>query len=554
MKLKYLLTAALSFAISLSALAQNNLGFDYYKLGELDLAKGVLTKEVAQDPIKSNYFLGEIAYREGKLDEARAYYQKALANDAENPYGLIGITKLDFKANAKEATKTLNNIAKKNKKDADILVEVAQAFLDNGQEEDALAKAEEARKADKKSPWVYIFLGDYHLSKKQAGDAAAQYDQAVTFDPNCAVANIKNAKIYMHINAEQATDRLKKAIESRPEYTVTYKYLGDSYYDRGFYQEAMDAYNKFFATGNYAIKDITNYAAANFFTDNYAEAGRLIAKGLEHNPNDFVLNRLKMYTLNKEQKYDEAAEAAAKFFAITRTDKDTVKYIVLDYTSYANILKAKGDIEGAMAQIDKAIELDPTQVVFYKEIAADLANNDNYGGAAQMQAKYIAKAGEAAEAQDYFQLGRYYYMGASELRSAEDEETIATKNGYIAEGDKAFAEVATRIEDSHLGNFWRARIQTLADPESTEGLAKPYYEAAVETILSKEDHNNDRELVEAYTYLSYYNYLQWDSMTKAKKNTEAKEAKENMQKYTDLLLGVDPENATGLQFKQVLEQ
>lgn len=554
MKLKFIFTAALSFAISLAAIAQNNLGIDYFKLGELDLAKRALTKDVAQDPVKANYYLGEIAFREGKLDEAKTFYQKSLAAEAENPYGEIGLAKLDFKANTKEATKTLNNIAKKNKKNAAVIIEVAQAFLDNGDEETALLKAEDARKADKKSPWAYIFLGDISLKNIKPGDAAAQYAQAVTFDPTCAVADIKSAKIYEHINPNLATERLQAAIESRPDYTVTYKYLGDVYYTRKFYKEAMDAYNKFFATGNYAIKDITNYAAANYFTDNFAKANELIEEGLKHDANNFVLNRLRMYSQAKEKNYDAAEETAKKFFSIVRTDKDTTKYIPLDYTMYADVLKAKGDIEGAMAQIDKAIELDPEEVKFYKEAALELAKEENYAGAAQMHAKFIDKKGESAEANDYFQLGRYYYSAAQKEGAIEGEEAAALRDNYIQLGTEAFNVVAERVPDSHLGAFWAGRISWLGDPDSSKGLAKEGYLKAIEIINTKEEHNNKNELVEAHTYLAMHYYQQWIAAANAKKTAEVNEAKANMQSETEKLLEVDPQNAHGLQFLEVLKQ
>lgn len=47
------------------------------------------------------------------------------------------------------------------------------------------------------------------------------------------------------------------------------------------------------------------------------------------------------------------------------------------------------------------------------------------------------------------------------------------------------------------------------DPESTQGLAKPYYEKIIE-ITQSNPQRYAGELVESYKYLAYYNYIHED--------------------------------------------
>ncbi|MCK7525612.1 MAG: hypothetical protein MZV64_52415 [Ignavibacteriales bacterium] len=48
------------------------------------------------------------------------------------------------------------------------------------------------------------------------------------------------------------------------------------------------------------------------------------------------------------------------------------------------------------------------------------------------------------------------------------------------------------------------------DPESENGLAKPFYEKFIE--LAKRDQEKfKKELIESYSYLGYYYYLQQDN-------------------------------------------
>ena len=54
----------------------------------------------------------------------------------------------------------------------------------------------------------------------------------------------------------------------------------------------------------------------------------------------------------------------------------------------------------------------------------------------------------------------------------------------------------------------RARINSQLDPESTQGLAKPYYE---EYAKLAEAENNPKLLIEPYLYLGYYYIVKEDN-------------------------------------------
>lgn len=538
MKMKYFLGALLSFMISVSAFAQGNLGSDYLSLGEIKLAKDYFTKKVAESPAESYYYLGEIAFQEGNLAEARANFEKGLAADPESALNAIGLAKLDLKPNTKEADNQLSAILKKNKKDVNVILAIAKAYLDNGMKEQALAKVQEARKADKKSPAIYIFEGDLLAKEGKAGDAAMQYDQAINFDANSVLAYVKGARVYESINSKTAIDLLKKAIEIRPDFKIAQKYLGQLYSTNGFYPEAIAAYKEYFSGGDYMVEDVTRYAAAEYFTKDYNKAVSLITEGLKLDPNSFVLNRLLMYSKNELKDFEAGLAAGEKFFSIPRTGSDTAKYIIQDYMTFGNILSETGNKVRAIEQFKKAIELDPSKIELNKEVAAICANENMNVEAALFYQKYIELAGEKAEATDFFQLGRYFYYAGSEMMKSEDEAVKAEGAALLAQADAAFATVGERIPDSYLGHYWRARTNALLDPTTEKGLAKPYYEKTIEVLLAKEDADNNRTLIEAYSYLSYYYYLLFDKSKKA-------EDKANVRLYAGKVLELDPENANG---------
>lgn len=540
MKMKYLVSAFLSLAISLSAFAQNSPGADYLSLGETKLAKEYFTKNVGQNPEESHYYLGEIAILENNLTEAKSQFEQSAAATTELGLGAVGLAKLQLKSNPKVAEDQLKEVQKKNKKNVTVLLAIAKAYFDNGMKDKATLMIAEAKKADKKSPYSYILEGDMLAKENNPGGAAGQYDQAINFDPNCVLAYMKGAKVYEYINRNTAADLLKKAIEIKPEYKIAYKDLADLYYRDGFYPDAIAAYKEFFKGGDYTVDDITRYAASEYFTQGYSGAKNLINEGLKREPNSFVLNRLLMYIENETKNYQDGLAAGDKFFSIPRSEVDTVKYLVSDYMAYGNILSETGNKAKAIEQYQKAIKLDPSKVSLFKEIATASAKDQMYAEAANYYKEYIQMLGERAEATDYYQLGSYYLSAASKVESDKSLTPEQVKEQSIAlykQADAAFAVVAERKPDSYLGFYQRARTNYQMDPDSEQGLAKPFYEETIKVLLADPEPSS-KILIEAYSYLSYYYYLQFEKSKKA-------DDKANVKQYAEKVLELDPENANG---------
>lgn len=541
MKLKYFLGSVLSFIVSISAFAQSSPGYDYLSLGEFKLAKEYFTKNLSSSPAESHFYLGEIAYQEGKMAEAKSEYEKALAANLESPYGAIGLAKLELKAEPKEAAKTLNNLQKKNKKDVFVGIAVAKAFFENGMKEDAQKAILEARKADKKSPYTYIFEGDMLAKENKIGDAAQQYDQAIYNDANCVLAYMKGAEVYEFINPTTATELLTKAISIRPEYKIAYKDLGDLNYRKGIYANAIPAYKEFFTGGDYTIDDMRRYAGALFFTGNFNDAKVIIAEGLGRDANDFVLNRLLMYSLNDTEDFQKGLEVGNKFFSLpVREGVDTVKYIPQDYLIYGNLLSENGDKKAAIEQFKKAVELDPTKLALFKTIASASAAEKDFESAAEYYSQYVQMAGETAAAEDYFQLGGYYTSAGAKLLA--DTVTVDAKtkgHELLKKAESSYDKVIELKPDSYLGHYMKTRPSYHMDPSSEEGLSRPHYEKTIEILLTDPEPNK-AVLIEAYSYLSFYYYLQFDKHKKAEDKAKVKE-------YAEKVLELDPENGNGKQ-------
>ena len=112
---------------------------------------------------------------------------------------------------------------------------------------------------------------------------------------------------------------------------------------------------------------------------------------------------------------------------------------------------------------------------------------------------------------------------------------MAQKTAALTKADEIFAQVAQRVPTNYLGNFWRARVNSLLDPETSQGLAKPYYEAAL-ALLSQQPQASQSLMIECESYLGYYYFLQKDY--------------EQSKEHWRNILKLDPEHAAA---KQALE-
>lgn len=531
MKKKYLFSALLGILLSTPIFAQTNLGADYMNTGELKVAKEIFEKQVSQSPAEAYYYLGEVAYREGNMAEAKANYEKSLAATPDYTLSNIGLGKLMMKSNAKGAEDIFSAAIKKDKKNVQVLVAIASAYYDNGMKDKGAKMLADARKADKKSPLIYLLEGDL-VAKTNVGEAAGNYAQAYTFDPQCSVAYIKSAQVYEHVNPELAIEMLQKATEINPNYTLSYKYLANIYYRNGRYIQAIDTYKKYFAQGAYDVDDLTRYAASLFFNKQYDESKKLINEGIVKDPNNFVLNRLLMYSYLQSQDYTDGLAAAEKFFSLPKGESE---YIVQDHMTYGELLSKNGQMGKALTQYEEAIKLDPSKATVYKEIAASFKDAKQYPEAVKYYQEYIDKADPSLlEAMDYFNMGQSaYYSGTSLITSGD------TSGGeiYLRQADKAFSVVTERISDSYLGYLWRGNTNAALDPETTQGLAKPYYEKVIEILEAKNDPGNNGSLLLAYRYMGYYYYQIWSK-------SSSPSDKELVSSYSNKILAIDPTNTT----------
>ena len=449
----------------------------------------------------------------------------AQSDNAEWQAGLAKMKEL-IQVNPAQASDEAGQLLKgKNKKNPELVVAVARAFLDAGK----LSEAEEylalAKKADNKSAAVSVLEGDIAIVQKDAGKACQMYEQAIYFDSKNEQAYLKLADIYKGANPQQAIEKLEQLKSVVPSSVLADKKLAEVYYMNNRFDKASESYARFIHSSETTEDDLVKYAFALFLNHDFEKSLEVANLGLKRNARHAAFNRLAMYNYTDMKRYDDAQKAADAFFNAA----DKADYSYLDYMYYGHLLNALKKYDEAVMQYQKAIELDTSKTELWREISNAYEQKNDYTDAIVAYQKYYeALPADEQTADLQFQIGKLYYGKGTQsdtLTVSLDERKAA-----LVSADSVFAVIAQAAPDSYLGNFWRARANSALDPETTQGLAKPYYEEVAALLVNKNDPRYNSALVECYSYLGYY-YLV------ANKLPESKE-------YWNKILAIDPANAT----------
>ena len=428
-----------------------------------------------------------------------------LAAQTPVPEWQAGVDKVKslITANPEEASDAAGELLKgKNKKNVELVTSVARAYLDAGQLKEAETYLEMARKADNKAPAVSVLEGDIAFARKDIGKACQLYEQAIYFDSN-----------------------LNQLKAIAPDCLEADKELAEVYYATNRFGKAADTYAKFIDTPVATEDDILKYAFALFLNHDFEKSLAVAQKGLQKNARHAAFNRLVMYNNVDLKRYDEAEKAADAFFNAS----DNADYSCLDYRYHGALLSALKKYDQAIEEYGKALEKDESQVDLWREIADAYELKNDYTQAIAAYKKYYDSLAQGKKtSENLFQLGRLYYGEgtSSDTLSVQSADRMAA----LQAADSVFALVAEQAPDSYLGDMWRARTHSAMDPETTEGLAKPYYEKVVDVLLAKNEPRYNSALIECYSYLGYYYLLKSDYATS--------------KEYWNKILAIDPTNAT----------
>lgn len=280
--------------------------------------------------------------------------------------------------------------------------------------EKAQVQCRQAMKLNDQLSAVNITLGMVHNGTGKYEDAVQDFEKALETDPTNADAYRGLARAYEAIEApEKAESTFMKAIELKPDYWAGYNDLGVFYFRNGRYDEAIaqfqqvikltpDNYRGYNNLGgiyyllnrwqdaqqmfehSFALKKSyavsSNLGTLYFIQGKYKEAARTYEKGIELNPNEYVIwgNLASAYYWAPGER-DKAAETYRKAIVLT---KERLKINPNDpdlIATMAGYYSMIGERSQSLKLIEQALEMAQENVqVMYRAatVYEQLGNRD----------------------------------------------------------------------------------------------------------------------------------------------------------------------------------
>ncbi|MFT3754008.1 MAG: hypothetical protein QM800_14400 [Paludibacter sp.] len=400
-----------SLCVSAATSPSNGQGIAYYRAGFPVVAKPLLISEIASNESSralTCFNLGNIYFSENQLDSAAFYFNKGKDADPLNSLNAIGLTMLKIKSDLAGAELEFKNVLKlkQNKKNVDVYIAIANAYLFTGVLDKAVFYQEKAKGIKNKYAPVYVVMGDIELAKKNIGEACKNYEQAIYFDDKCKEAYIKYARAYKNVNTPLAIEKLEALKSKEPSFLLADRELADIYYSTNKFTKAAELYANYLQSGNSNVTDLTKYAFTLFLGGDFTKSLEVTNLGLAKSPRNPAFNRLAMYNNVDLKKPAQALAAADLFF--NKTDNPDFTY--LDYRYYGQALRDSNKIDLAIPQFEKALQIDSTKTDLWKDISDMYSEKTNYVKSIDAYVKYSNSLPEEKKTADVIMtLAKQYY-------------------------------------------------------------------------------------------------------------------------------------------------
>ena len=452
-----------------------------------------LLKTDAKKAATYYYYLGDIYWRKEKNDSAKYYFMEGVKNDETNALNYVGIGKVMMEKNSVEGLRSFNKALQMTKEnDVTILNAIAEFYILKPPK-DSLVRAikylQKATEEEPKNSYSWMFLGDAYGRHGEGTKQVECYNKAdALFHPQ-ALLKMKYGKLYTAArNFDLSVKYYKEGLALDSTYGPIYHELGELYSKFKKYDLSIQNYQLYLKYIDYNTDVEYRYASFLFFNKDYKDALVELTKLEEQKYDNVFLYRLKGISDYETGNYDQAQKDLDIFFK----KADPKIYKAMDYEYYGKTLLKKGQDSLAILSMEQAVKLDTSRVDLYGDIGSYYYSKGNYPQAIAYMSKQAALTPN--DAQIFLNTGKAYYY---------------SQNYPMA--DSCFAKVISLKPNNHLGYLFRARVSSSMDPETKQGLAKPYYDKVVE-ICSANTAKYKTELIEAYEYTGYYYIVNRDKV------------------------------------------
>lgn len=508
-------------------------GFQYINYERYESAANEFQQLIKMKPVdaKAWYGLSQAMIYQQKTDEAYNLLQSANADVKDNPWYNVALgAVLLEKSNGQEAAGYFENALKATKeKDADILSAIAQAHIHakSGNNAYAIELLNKAIKRNKKNAELYVQLGNAYRNLQNTTEGYKAYQTAININDKYAPAYHQLGDIFLsQKNETMYVDYFKKAISADPNYAPSIYRLYVYEFNRN-PAKAMEYFNDYRVKSDPNIQAEYDMADLYYMNKNYeqsiAKAKEVIAKEKEE-----AQPRLYKLIGYSQAALKDTAQALASMQQYFSVAPDSV-VIAKDYESTADFYTSMSDKkDSAMVYYEKATTLEKDSATLFEDYKklADLAKDKNDFVA---QAKWLGKYYEGNSDASNVNL---FNWGLAHFRSENYEMA-----------DSVFGIYAAKYPEQGFGYYWQAKSRAVKDKDMEEGIAVPAYEKLLEVLQTDTTNNpnNKAWMIEAYNYLAAY------QVNKEKNYEEAIN-------YFEKVLEIQPENEDAKKYIAMLEK
>ena len=434
------------------------------------------------------YHLGAARLKNSQPEEALKSFEKGISADEKEPLNYVGkgVVKA-FQKLPSEAKplfdKALSMSKSKNKV---VLQAIAESYLTGDKlASEALSLLLKAKSLDDHDPETFLLLGDAYLAQNDGGLAVSSYERAASLNTALAKPYYKIGLVYLRSrNFSASQEAFNKAIEIDPAYTLAYKEQGELYYQMKEGAKAVKAYETYLSLTENPEANKLRYAFILFMAKDFAKANQVFDKLVQKPDVTPVTLRYYAFSLYEAGNYSRSQKIFDQYFTLIPEQKIEAS----DYGYYGKLLLKENKDSLASINLQKSLSLESNQPEILQLQAETYFKSKKYTEAIASYKQLMASRTKPIS-QDYYTIGRAYYL-----------------NKQFESADTIFQKLIGLQPTMTVGYLWEARVKSNLDPESENGLAKPYYEQLIEKALANPEKSKN-DLLEAYSYLGYYHFL-----------------------------------------------
>ncbi|MDB5030252.1 tetratricopeptide repeat protein [Mucilaginibacter sp.] len=513
-------------------------------------AKGMLKNLTVTQPTNDEnfFYLGWVYLVQEYTDSAKVSFTKGTAANPKSAlnYVGLGVVALQNKDDAGASASFNQALGFAAKKDSKPYLYIGKGYLLDAKDgkfpvnraNAAIDALNKGKAANPKDAELLVELGNAYRSQLKSNDAYDAYQAALALDPKSPVANTAEGVLWRYAdNFEDSEKQFQAAIAIDPNYGPAYRELAETDLTEAQtnlkvasvkIKEGVENYKKYLSLTDQSLESLMRYADFLVNAGDYValqEVTTKLSKSATTNPRVY---RYLGYAAYENKDYTNGLSAINNWFAKAQPNR----ILPRDYLYLGRLQIASGqDTAKGIENLKKYAELDTTKIQdAYSEIVAVYKKRRDYVNVANNYEAIIAKVHGKALLTEHLSVGVYDYLAfRSQSGASKKDPSIKPDSTLLVKADSALSYVQQKqVTPSVLVPTYRAYISDYKDQDyaTLKGLSKPYYEQIIAILSAKTPlaDADKRTLADAYAYLgNYYQYHDKDDAKALDNFTKAKE-------------------------------